>query len=75
MISPLPCPMGMYDGTLRIGEIIDHGKGCVIASDAAGKPIGRFPDRKSAMKAVSAAYSKRKDAASSAMPPDGAEVV
>jgi hypothetical protein len=56
MIAPHPSPMGVYSGQERIGEIIDHGNRCVMAYrvTASGRRLlGRYPDRKAAMVAVS----------------------
>jgi hypothetical protein len=50
-----PCPMTIYDGTLPIGEIEDHGPRKILAFDLiAGERValGTFPDRRSAMRAV-----------------------
>ena len=60
MIAPFASPMGVYSGHQRIGEIIDHGSRCVIAyliTDSGRKVLlGRHPDRKTAMCAVSEAH-------------------
>jgi hypothetical protein len=56
MISPTRTPvMRVYDGTVVVGEIEDHGNRCVIAyqiTSAGRVAIGRFPDRRSAMRAI-----------------------
>jgi hypothetical protein len=69
MISPLPSPMTVYDGTIPIGKIEDY-RSHVVAYDPAGNAIGRFRDRKAAIAAVNALHDRRK-AAGSARPPDG----
>jgi hypothetical protein len=50
-----PAVMSVYDGTLPIGEIEDHGPRRILAFDltAAGRvALGTFPDRRSARRAV-----------------------
>jgi hypothetical protein len=60
MITPYPSPMSVYNGHQRLGEIVDHGKGCVMAYlvTEGGRRVllGRHPDRKAAMIAVSEAH-------------------
>ena len=59
MITPTRSVMGVYNGTVRIGEVEDLGRGCVLAFRGSGEkriPLGRFSDRKNAMCAVSEAY-------------------
>jgi hypothetical protein len=56
--SPAPAVMSVYDGTTSLGEIEDHGPGDVRAFVGIGderKPIGAYPDRRTAMRAVSEA--------------------
>jgi hypothetical protein len=51
-------PMTVYDGTSALGEIEDHGKNDIRAWLGTGEdrsPLGSYPDRKAAMKAVSGA--------------------
>ena len=46
----------VYDGAVAIGEIEDHGRGRVIAYQHTATTrvkIGEFPDRVSAMRAIS----------------------
>jgi hypothetical protein len=50
--------MAVYDGTHQLGEIEDHLREGVRAYLGVGrerKSLGTYPDRKSAMRAVSAA--------------------
>ena len=75
MISSIRSPMGVYRGIERIGEIEDHHT-CVLAFRANGNgrvALGRFDDRKAAMRAVSDAYKAGKKAAAGAPSPDGLE--
>jgi len=47
----------VYDGPVAIGEVEDHGRGRVIAYQHTATTrvkIGEFPDRVSAMRAISA---------------------
>jgi hypothetical protein len=56
MIAPTPAPMRVYDGRVALGEIEDHGKGCILAyrlTSAGRILLGRFPYRRAAMQAVS----------------------
>jgi hypothetical protein len=56
MINPFP--MTVYNGSRAEGEIEGHGRGDIRAWIGVGEdrvPIGTFPDRKSAMRAVSKA--------------------
>jgi hypothetical protein len=53
-----PSPLTVYDGTRALGEIEDHFREGVRAFLGTGderKPLGTYPDRKAAMRAVSAA--------------------
>ena len=76
MIAPTAAAMGVYDGTLRIGEIDDRGKKNVVGrvQTASGglRPIGIFDDRKAAMQAVSEAYARSRPAAGAPEGPEAA---
>lgn len=53
-----PAILGVYWGTRLEGELEDHGPGEVRAFVGTGpdrKPLGSYPDRRSAMRAVSQA--------------------
>jgi hypothetical protein len=56
-----PNTMVVYDGRNPIGEIEDHGPRRVVAFEltpTGRAPIGTFPDRRTAMKAVSCRHSE-----------------
>jgi hypothetical protein len=56
-----PTPMVVYDGRSSIGEIEDHGRRHVLAFELtpSGRVhIGTFPDRRTAMRAVSLRYAE-----------------
>jgi hypothetical protein len=58
-----PSVMGVYAGTLRLGEIIDRGPGRVEAwllVDDELVPLGEHHDRRAGMRAVSAAAAQRR---------------
>jgi hypothetical protein len=68
MIATTPAPMGVYQGQRRIGEIIDDGRSAGVRGylcTPARVLIGRYPDRKSALVAVS-------NAATGPTPPEAA---
>jgi hypothetical protein len=51
-------PLAVYNGTLGLGEIEDHGPGDVrawLGIGAGRTAIGTFDDRKTAMRAISTA--------------------
>jgi hypothetical protein len=57
-LSAAPTPMTVYDSTRVLGEIEDHGRGDVRAfrlTESGRVAIGTFPDRRTAMRAVSSA--------------------
>jgi hypothetical protein len=48
--------MVIYDGRVAIGEIVDHGPGKVKAyalNESGRVPLGSFPTRRDAMRAIS----------------------
>jgi hypothetical protein len=58
--------LAVYDGCRFLGEVEDHGRGNVQAFLGAGddrQPLGKFPTRRDAMRAVSSA-AKAAEAAS-----------
>jgi hypothetical protein len=58
-------PLIVYSGTRPLGEIEDHAREGVCAFLGTGKkrqPLGVFPDRKTAMRAVSAAAKVAREA-------------
>lgn len=72
-VTATPSVMVVYDGTRAIGEIEDHGRDDVRAWVGTGKSrrrLGAYPDRKSAMRAVSAAAEARRRPCDPA-PPSG----
>jgi hypothetical protein len=63
MTALKPAPMIVYWGTRAEGELEDHAAGDVRAWVGTGpgrKSLGAFPDRQSAMRAVSSAAEARR---------------
>lgn len=71
MTAPKPAPMIVYWGTCAEGELEDHGPGDVrawIGTGPSRKALGAYPDRRSAMRAVSSAAEARRRLADPAPP-------
>jgi hypothetical protein len=63
MAAPAPSPMGIYAGTVRLGEIIDSGHSRVEAWLLVGGDLislGEHRDSPAGMRAVSAAAVQRR---------------